>query len=376
MANLSLSSSLPASRVGYNFNTDNSTTTNALENALFLKVFSGEILTAFEDANIMKGLHTIRTISNGKSAQFPVTGIASAKYHTPGNSLIEGSGYLSDIQKSEKVILIDEMLTSSTFLANIDELKTHFDIRSVYAQELGKALAKRFDIATMKTLYHASKADANITGVTDGGSSVYVPSADLKTTSGIIDALFTMAQTLDEKNAPQEGRFAILHPSTYYQLITADTGGVVNSAVNTDVGGQGSLATGTIPMVAGISLFKSNHIVDVAGATNTKNSVDSTSRAVQPTLPSTNTGYDGDFRDLRHGAGTSSDPYVYGILGGTKEAIGTVKLLDLATESEYQIERQGTLFVAKYAMGHGVLRPECAVSIVPEETGNATDPIA
>ena len=375
MANPALSASLPASRVGYNFNTDNSTTSNALENALFLKVFSGEILTAFEDANIMKGLHTIRTISNGKSAQFPVTGIASAKYHTPGNSLIEGSGYLSDIQKSEKVILIDEMLTSSTFLANIDELKTHFDIRSVYAQELGKALAKRFDIATMKTLFLASKASANITGVTDAGSSIHIASDTLKTTSGIIDALFTMAQTLDEKNAPQEGRFAILHPSTYYQLITADTGGVVNSAVNTDVGGAGSLATGTIPMVAGISLFKSNHIVDVAGALNTKNSIDSTSGAVQPTLSGT-TGYDGDFRALRHGAGTTADPHVYGIIGGTKEAIGTVKLLDLATESEYQIERQGTLFVAKYAMGHGVLRPECAVSIVPEEGASGADAVS
>lgn len=381
MANPALNASLPASRVGYNFNTDNSTTSNALENALFLKVFSGEILTAFEDANIMKGLHTIRTISNGKSAQFPVTGIASAKYHTPGNSLLEsvdGSGnstYLSDIQKSEKVILIDEMLTSSTFLANIDELKTHFDIRSVYAQELGKALAKRFDIATMKTLYLASKASANITGVTDGGSSVHIPSATLKTTAGIIDALFTMAQTLDEKNAPQEGRFAILHPSTYYQLITADNGNVVNSAVNTDVGGTGSLATGTIPMVAGISLFKSNHIVDVAGALNTKNSIDSTSGAVQPTLSGT-TGYDGDFRALRHGAGTTADPHVYGIIGGTKEAIGTVKLLDLATESEYQIERQGTLFVAKYAMGHGVLRPECAVSIVPEEGSTGADAVS
>ena len=38
--------------------------------ALFLKVFSGEILTTFEEMNVMKGLHTIRTISNGKSAQF------------------------------------------------------------------------------------------------------------------------------------------------------------------------------------------------------------------------------------------------------------------------------------------------------------------
>ena len=50
---------------------------------------------------------------------------------------------------------------------------------------------------------------------------------------------------------------------------------------------------------------------------------------------------------------------------GHSAAVGTVKLLDLATESEYQIERQGTLFVAKYAMGHGILRPECAIELLP-----------
>ena len=44
-------------------------------------------------------------------------------------------------------------------------------------------------------------------------------------------------------------------------------------------------------------------------------------------------------------------------------AVGTVKLMDLAVESEYDIRRQGTLMVAKYAMGHGVLRPEAAVGI-------------
>ena len=40
--------------------------------ALFLKVFSGEVLTTFDELNIMKGLHMTRTISSGKSAQFPV----------------------------------------------------------------------------------------------------------------------------------------------------------------------------------------------------------------------------------------------------------------------------------------------------------------
>ena len=41
----------------------------------------------------------------------------------------------------------------------------------------------------------------------------------------------------------------------------------------------------------------------------------------------------------------------------SKDAVATVKLMDLGVESEYQINRQGTLMVAKYAMGHNILRP-------------------
>ena len=37
--------------------------------------------------------------------------------------------------------------------------------------------------------------------------------------------------------------------------------------------------------------------------------------------------------------------------------------MDLAIESEYDIRRQGTLMVAKYALGSAVLRPESAVEI-------------
>ena len=47
--------------------------------ALFLKVFSGEVLTAFSENNVFSdALHTVRTISSGKAAQFPVTGTATA----------------------------------------------------------------------------------------------------------------------------------------------------------------------------------------------------------------------------------------------------------------------------------------------------------
>ena len=319
-------------------------------NALFLKVFSGEILTTFEETNVMKDLHMVRTIQNGKSAQFPVTGIASAKYHTAGENIADGgNSYLSAIKHAERIISIDDVLISSTFIANIDELKNHYDVRSIYAKELGKALAKRFDIATMKTLAAAARGTSPIGGEDGtilGASSSLFASANA-TAAELIDALYGVAESLDSKDVSDEGRFAILRPADYYTLITADNS-AVSLASNRDAGGVGNIATGTISQVAGINLVKSNHLSDIAVA---EASQDQDDDAVNnDVFGASGTGYNADLSSTR-------------ILAGTKEAIGTVKLLDLATESEYQIERQGTLFVAKYAMGHGVLRPECAVEV-------------
>ena len=326
-------------------------------NELFLKVFSGEILTTFEEQNVMKDLHMVRTIQNGKSAQFPVTGIANAKYHTAGENIADGANsYLSAIKHAERVISIDDVLISSTFIANIDELKNHYDVRSIYAKELGKALAKRFDIATMKTLAAAARGTSEIGGedgtilTASGGGSLFSASA---TAGELIDALYSVAESLDGKDVSDEGRFAILSPADYYTLITADSTAITTSgmspASNRDFGGTGNIATGTISQVAGINLVKSNHLASISVAEASQDQDDDGVNNA-PFGAGNGTGYNADLSATR-------------ILAGTKEAIGTVKLLDLATESEYQIERQGTLFVAKYAMGHGVLRPECAVEV-------------
>lgn len=316
------------------------------KDALFLKVFSGEILTTFEEFNVMKELHTVRTISNGKSAQFPVTGIATAAYHTPGQNIADAdNSYLSAIKHAEKVISIDDVLLASTFIANIDELKNHYDVRSIYAQELGKALAKRFDLATMKTLTAAARSAATITGgkagiAIDGGEA-----ADFNGT--VIQAkLFEAAQKLDENDIPNDGkRFAILKPADYYTLIAS-----AEEVINRDFGGRGDVATGRIPMVAGINIYKSNHLVDVAKTGSNQETQDASASVKNDVFGSGGTGYNADMDKTF-------------IIGGHPSAIGTVKLLDLATESDYKVELQGNLFVAKYAMGHGVLRPEAAFEI-------------
>ena len=48
------------------------------DNALFLQVWAGEVLTAFRKATIFEPLHTVRTIASGKSASFPIVEIGRA----------------------------------------------------------------------------------------------------------------------------------------------------------------------------------------------------------------------------------------------------------------------------------------------------------
>ena len=80
------------------------------EDALFLKVFSGEVLTAFERSSVTQGAEMVRSISNGKSASFPVMGRIAAAYHTPGAEIVG-----TDVNHNEKVITINDLLVSSAF---------------------------------------------------------------------------------------------------------------------------------------------------------------------------------------------------------------------------------------------------------------------
>ncbi len=323
----------------------------ANDNSLFLKVFANEVLTTFEEFNVMKSLHTVRTISSGKSAQFPVTGIATAKYHTVGEDILESdAGYTSQIKHAEKIINIDDVLLASTFIANIDEMKNHYDVRSIYAKELGKALAKRFDIATMKTLAAAAGQSATITNG-NGGISITATDGDdagsnvFDTAGDIIATLTTMAQKLDENDVPSDGRFVILKPADYYKLLGSNS-----QAINKDfTTNNGDLNSGRVAQIAGIDIYKSNHLNDIAVADASQDQDDDNAR--NEVHASGGDGYNANLSTLK-------------ALGGHTAAIGTVKLMDLTTESEYIMTKQGTALVAKYAMGHGVLRPECAVKIV------------
>ena len=325
-------------------------------NTLFLKQFAGEVMATFETENVMMPLHTVRSISSGKSAQFPTTGVASATYHTPGESLLvtdlsSASKYLSKIKHSEVNISIDDMLVSSAFIANIDEAKNHYDVRSIYSTEIGRSLAMVADKNLIRVVIAGSRATTDRFNVAAGTSTQYLGGEltvdDELTGTSLGDAyttaFFSAAQQMDEKNVPQNDRYAVVTPAVYYQLINLN-----KDAISRDFNPNpnASKGEGYIVQIAGIRIFKSNNIpqIDETSVTNVHG----------------NAGVKNDGFGADTGYGQASFARTKGVIF-QKEAVGTVKLLDLGVESDYSVERQGTLLVAKYAMGHNVLREEACI---------------
>lgn len=298
--------------------------------ALFLKLFSGEVLTVYDANTVMKDKVRVRNITAGKSAQFPAIGRTVAAYHTPGTEI---TGNI--IQQDEKVITIDDLLIANTFIARIDEAISHFEVRSEYSKRMGQALAQTYDRNLLSLAVKAAR-DTGAGGLGVGAvgqqnaNSVGIGASP--TVQNIVDAFYAAAQTLDQNFVPAEDRFAIVSPATYWAVVTNDK--LLNQFYGSN---GGNYAEGKVPEIAGIPLFKSpNLAVNHTTATGT--------------YPDYNSKY-------------AVDASATAALIMTPEALGTVKLLDLASEMEYDIRRQGTLMVSKMAVGHGVLRPECLYEI-------------
>ena len=362
--------------------------------ALFLKVFSGEIVTTFEKSNVMMPLHRVRTIQSGKSAVFPVSGVASATYHTPGESVlsqntavaggfantvsattpvnntvaVEGtptsSKYLSKFATNERTVFIDDVLVSSSFIADIDEMKNHYDVRSIYSTEIGRQLAYTADKNLIRTVIAGAR---NTTDRFGGSSADYlgakIPCATvttfLLTANTLLYAFAQAAQKMDERNVPNDDRFAILTPAAYYALL-----GGSHDAISRDFApDNGSLATGQIASAYGIKIFKSNNI-PTTNESSTSESPLHGNAGVKNNVNGSTFGYSG----VNY---ATTNALTTGIIFH-REAVATVKLLDLSLETDYIMERMGTLMLAKYAMGHNVLREECCYELQASSTGLAS----
>ena len=354
--------------------------------ALYLKLFSGEMFKGFQNNTIARDLVMKRTLKNGKSMQFIYTGRTKSEFHTPGNSILGDSNNAPPV--AEKTITVDDLLISSAFVYELDEVLSHYDLRSEISRKIGYALAEKYDRLIFRAIARGARAASPITKagyVEPGGTQIRVgtnnQASDAYVPASLINAFYDAAAAMDEKGVSSEGRVGVLNPRQYYELIQAVGS---NGLVNRDVQGSALQSGNGIIEIAGIKIYKSMNIPFFSsygtkygtasatnpGVTDPGNTGSFVAEAVEDAANDV-TGINNEYGEETEFANSCG-------LIFQREAAGCVEAIApqvQVTSGDVSVIYQGDVILGRLAMGADYLNPAAAVELVAGaavgSTGNA-----
>ena len=355
------------------------------DRALYLKQFAGETFAAWKQATHLWDRVMKKRVSGQKSSQFIAYGRAEAGFRVRGQSILTETHGGVALNKAfnivERNVNLDDQMLVLTVIDEMDDMLSHYDTRSGFAEELGQALARKYDTYAQLALLNAART-------TIANSAAFIP-ADLgtlgegsyvQTASGtafsaatdavgldVLNTLHEAAAVMDTKNVPRNPRYCLLPPLAYWAVVS-------NAKIlNRDFGNnQGVMFRGEVPMVAGFILIESNHFpttgTEVHDGSDTVGNAATTDRGGGNPAGAKN-----DYRILEgsvtglQGDGTAivnNTPSVLQALCWHPRAVGTLFSQTATIQVDRQnVEYQGDIIVAKMMAGTTRLRPECALEI-------------
>jgi hypothetical protein len=339
--------------------------------ALYLTLFSGEMFKGFQRESIARDLVMKRTLKNGKSLQFIYTGRTTAEFHTPGNAILGNSDGAPPV--AEKTITCDDLLISSAFVYELDEVLAHYDLRSEISRKIGYALAEKYDRYIFRAIARGARKASPITKasfVEPGGTQIRVGTSanesDAFSPTALVDAFYDAAAAMDEKGVSSEGRVGVLNPRQYYALIqqVGDSG-----LINRDEQGAARQRGNGIVEIAGIKIYKSMNIPFLGnygtkyGGTTGETDPGNTGSFVAPALENADGAVTGIKNDYGTAAevGTKSCGLIF-----QKEAAGVVEAIGpqvQVTSGDVSVIYQGDVILGRLAMGADYLNPAAAVEL-------------
>ena len=340
--------------------------------ALYLKLFSGEMFKGFQHNTIARDLLMKRTLKNGKSLQFIYTGRTTSEFHTPGKPILGNSDGAPPV--AEKTITVDDLLISSAFLYELDEVLAHYDLRSEISRKIGYALAEKYDRLAFRAVTRGARKASPITKanfVEPGGTQIRVGAStndsDAFVPGNLVNAFYDAAAALDEKGVSTDGRVAVLNPRQYYELIQ-DTG--ESGLVNRDSQGTSRQKGTGIVEIAGIKIYKSMNIPFLGkygtayGGTTGVTAPTNVGSFVGPTLDNdvadTDTGINNDYGTAAEVGSKSCGLIFQREAAGIVEAIGPQVQV---TKGDVSVIYQGDVILGRLACGADYVNPAAAVEL-------------
>lgn len=293
---------------------------------LMLTEFGEMVLQAHAQTQDFKDFVFTKSIRGAKADDFPVIGRKrDATEHEPGEIILGGT-----IEHNNTTITVDKMLVDSVFIAEIDELLLHYDVRQAYSRQLGESLGNTKSQRVARTIVLASRQAA--LGAQGHVTPIRIGSATIKTDAAKMELAHFRAVQFIKENDIGGGLVGSFWPWAQYLLLARYTG--IDAEVTTGTGDRGE---GTVDRVAGVKPRGTNFIPNTNVTTGL-------------------TKYQGDFTNT---AGFAANSLCAGML----QARG------LSVWSGEQPNRLGHQMIASELYGLGVLRPECAIEFLAATSG-------
>jgi hypothetical protein len=342
-------------------------------NKLWLPLWSGEVINAYDQFNVFENLVTNKTLTGGYSWEFPITGTVGL--NPSWNAGIELGGDTTDNKSTTIKVNLDKRPMAAHFETdNVDLLVTQWDYRSELARQAGLTLANTRDRQILMALVAAGAVPA--IGAADprglAAAAFHVPSQVADTIASVAGATDTeglkVLQAIEDylvvcqENDVAIGSVYCAVPPKVFQVIRAlgiprANDEFVNKPLFTsgsDYGGAGaSIAQGMNMMTdsldyMGVKIVKTNHIPKINHTTEANN-----------------------IGGLKYNLNCSQ----FGIFGiiFQSEAIAGLSLMGMKVDTVQDVRRNTQFTVGSMLKGTGIIKPEMVKLITAGSSAGAAD---
>ena len=323
------------------------------------ELWSDEIIAAYKKSLVLANLVT-KINHQGKKGDTihiptPTRGSASVKAPSTQVNLITNN-------ESEVTISIDKHYEYSRLIEDIVSVQALPSMRKFYTDDAGYALASQVDQDLHilgATLQGSTQYSTAVIG--SDGSTVWDPTASTFTGNGaaLTDAgIRKMIQTLDDDDAPQDGRALIVPPVERNNLMGLAR--FTEQAFVGEVGGANTIRNGMIGDIYGVKVYVTTACpwAHVDGADGEDYYSFSSATPADATITDA-TGTSVTWSGTANG----DTKYRVGMLLH-KDAIAFAEQMSVRSQTQYKQEYLGDLFTADTIYGTGELRDTAGVAFV------------
>ena len=365
-------------------------------NKLWLPLWSGEVIHAYDQYNMFENMVTTKSLTGGYSYEFPVTGtIALNPSWDAGEELMGGDATSTTF----KVNLDKRPMAAHFECDNVDLLVTQWDYRSELARQAGLQLANTRDKQLAVSLLAACAVDslASDPRGSDFTSNAFQAPGMISTSVlatgnsvseteclAILKEIENYLVACQENDLPVGNVYCVVTPKVF-QLIRSlgipksDTGIAAYKAgtyastplftasddYNAGMGiGSGMNMMGDALDYMGVKIVKSNHIP--------KTNLNATS-TTQIGSSKYNLNFNSTAFDNANGTGFSAFS-VYGFLFQT-EAVAGLSLQGMKVDTVQDVRRNTQFTVASMMKGTGIIRPELCKALISGTTPTGGTPV-